>query len=371
MDRRRPVAQEKSISKRWCVMNTIGSLKRNPVLADHQRRTDSFVLRSGKVEDAEELASLFRISYGETTHPCQNTLYIYNAIVSELQEWFVLENDSSIVGCLCIARRTWNRTWESCHGVVHPGARRSGGISSLIKLSFEGFDPNPIEIGFYVPRSKASYSIMSQIRKGVLVGHDGGPNTVEGIKEYHFTAIHPPTADEFRHIAPSYVSELKSSFIKDHLYDPLGLQPVNGAYPNTYFTGPPDTEEHCSFLYSCDAMADAFTLSGYTGTATSEAEVFLELKSAIAIWEKSAYIGAYVLADKVELISKMVALGFVMTAYLPAWHLQVGTRYDCVMLVRHNFSKPPQSHGFDYEVALFDQAYSELTQSLCLIGRND
>ncbi|MDI2593753.1 hypothetical protein POF45_20350 [Pseudomonas sp. 681] len=352
-------------------MNTVSYVERSPVLADNQRRTDGFILRSGKVEDAEALASLFRISYGETTHPCQNTRYIYNAIISELQEWFVLENDASIVGCSCIARRTWNRTWESCYGVVHPGARRSGGISSLIKLSFEGFDPDPIEIGFYVPRSRAIYSIMSQIRKGVLVGHDGGPNTVDGIREYHFTAIHPPAADGFSHIAPSYVSELKSSFIKDHLYDPLGLQPINGDYPNTYFTGPSDTEEHGSFLYSCDAVADAFTVSGYTGAATTEREVFLELKSAIATWETSAYIGAYMLADKVELISQMVKLGFVMTAYLPAWHLHAGVRFDCVMLVRHRFLQPPQSHGFDHEVAFFDQAYSELTQSLCLIGRNN
>ncbi|MBK5416146.1 hypothetical protein [Pseudomonas sp. TH31] len=352
-------------------MNTISYLEKNPMPVDIQRRADDFVLRSGKVEDAEDLAALFRVSYGQTTHPCQSPPYIYNAIVSELQEWFVLEIDSSIVGCSCIARRTWNQSWESCYGVVHPGARRSGVISSLIKLSLEGHDPEFMELGFYVPRSHSIHAIMNQIRKGVLVGHDGGPNMVDGIREYHFTAIHPPAAGEFTHIAPPYVTASNPSFIKDHLYESLGLQPVPGAYPSACFTGPPGTEEHASFLYSCDEMANAFTLSGYTGAAITEYEVFLELKALIALWAESAYIAAYILSDKVELISQMVTLGFVITSYLPAWHVHAGARYDCVMLVRHNFLQSPQSHGFDSEIAFFDHAYSELTKSLSLIARTN
>lgn len=352
-------------------MNTTSYLEINPIPVDIQRRTDDFVLRPGKVEDADKLAALFRITYGETTHPCQSPSYIYNAIISEQQKWFVLEIDSSILGCSCVARRAWNQSWEACYGVVHPNARRSGVISSLIRLSLEGHDPELIELGFYIPRNIAIHSVMSKIREGVLVGHDGGPNMVDGIREYHFTAIHPPTAGEFTHIAPPYTATLKTSFIKDFLYTSLGLQPVLGTYPSTYFTGPPGTEKHSSFLYSHDDIANAFTLSGYVGTAATEHEVFLELKDLLESWAKPAYIGAYILSDKVELISRMIGLGFVITAYIPAWHLHSHTRYDCVMLVRHNFFQPPQSHGFDAELVFFGHAYSELAKNLCLISRND
>lgn len=335
-----------------------------------EQQSLGFILRPGRTEDVNSLAELFRITYGQTTHPCRNPIYIYNAMISGLQEWFVVEIDSLIVGCSCIARRPWNQSWEVCYGVVHPDTRRAGVISSLVRFSLENHCPEPIELGFYITRNIASHSVMKKIRAAVLVGGDGGPDMVDGIREYHLTAIHPQAADGFRHIAPWYASTSGTEFISDYLYKSLRLEPVPGAYPATYLTGPQGTDQHGVFLYSYDTAANALMLSGYVGASETERGVMDELKALLQHWKSAEYVSACVLADKLELISSMIRLGFSITAYLPAWYQQDSARYDCIFLVLQDFPQAPRSHGFDAEVMFFDQAYSRLANSLCNISPN-
>ncbi|EJM78550.1 hypothetical protein [Pseudomonas sp. GM55] len=335
-----------------------------------EQQSPGFILRPGKTEDVNSLAELFSVTYGQTTHPCQNPIHIYNAMISGLQKWFIVDIDSLIVGCLCIARRPWNQSWEVCYGMVHPDTRRAGLISSLVRLGLGSHFTESIELGFYITRNIASHSVMKKIRAAVLVGHDGGPDMVDGVREYHFTAIHPRAADGFRHIAPWYASKSGTEFISDYLYKSLSLEPVSDAYPATYLTGPQGTDQHGALLYSYDPAAKALMLSGYVGTSETGQGIMDELKALLQHWKSAEYVSACVLADKLELISSMIRLGFSITAYLPAWYQQDGARYDCILLVLQDFPQVPRSHGFDAEVMFFDQAYSRLTKHLCNISPN-
>lgn len=139
---------------------------------------------------------------------------------------------------------------------------------------------------------------------------------VNGIREYHLTAIHPQTADDFRHIAPWYASTSGTEFISDDLYKSLRLEPVPGAYPATYLTGPQGTDQHGAFRYPYDTAGNALMLSGYVGASETEQGVMDELKALLQHWKSAEYVSTCVLADKLELISNMIRLGFSITAYL-------------------------------------------------------
>ncbi|KTC37721.1 hypothetical protein AO265_21740 [Pseudomonas sp. ABAC61] len=330
-------------------------------------KTDAFEFRPGTVEDIDGLAELFQIVYGHTTHPCQSPAYIRNSMNCAQQRWFVVANKTALQGCACITSRPWNQSWEVGYGVIHPDARRGGAISNLIRLSLEDHRPEPIELGYYTPRNIAIHSVMKKIKPAVLVGHDGGPNKVDGIREYHLTAIHPPTQEGFVHIAPWYARACETDFISQYLYASLQLEPVLGAYPHTYLSGAPGTERHGQLLYTLDPEANALMVSGHVGSYPTEREVLQELASLLQTYKEVEYVSVQVLADKLELFGGLMQQGFAMTAYLPAWHLQGGARYDCITLVWQKFAQAPRSHGFDEDVAFFDQAYARLGDTLCSI----
>ncbi|POA54792.1 hypothetical protein C1889_14745 [Pseudomonas sp. FW507-12TSA] len=330
-------------------------------------KADAFEFRPGTLEDIDGLAELFQSIYGHTTHPCQSPVYIRNAMNSDQQRWFVVENQCALLGCVCITRRPWNQSWEVGHGVIHPDARRGGAISNLIRLCLEDHRPDAMELGYYTPRNIAIHSVMGKIKPAVLVGHDGGPNKVDGIREYHLTAIHPPAQDGFVHIAPWYAKSSGSDFISQYLYASLQMEPVLGAYPNTYLSGAPGTERHGQMLYTQDHEANALMVSGHSGNYPSEREVLQELEALVQAHKDIEYVSVHVLADKLELLGGLMRQGYAVTAYLPAWHLQGGARYDCINLVWHKFDQAPRSHGFDEEVVFFDQAYARLGDNLCSI----
>lgn len=332
---------------------------------DIGNNNDSFSYRPAALKDSARLAELFQTVYGNTTHPCQSPGYIRDSLMSGLQLWYVVELDSIIMGCGCIARRPWNQSWEVCHGVVHPAARRTGAISKLIELSFDSHHPQPMELGFYVTRNIASHALMLKLRPGVLVGHDGGPDTVDGIREYHLTALLPAKLAGLRHIAPWYARAPGAEVISQHLYPALGLEARPGTYPQTCLSGPASLASHGQLLYSHDPDNSTLTLSGQAGGYLPQPRALAEIISLLRQSPDLQYVCVQILADKLELLAGLIGLGFAITAYLPAWHLEGGARYDCIQLVLQSFASRPRSHGFDDQVTFFDLAYAQLAKRLC------
>jgi N-acetylglutamate synthase-like GNAT family acetyltransferase len=332
---------------------------------DTVKHNDSFSYRPAVLKDCARLAELFQTVYGTTTHPCQNPSYIRDSLMSGLQVWYVVELDSILMGCGCIARRPWNQSWEICHGVVHPAARRTGVISNLVKLSLDSHRPQAMELGFYVTRNIASHTLMLKLQPGVLVGHDGGPDTVDGIREYHLTALLPHPVAGLRHIAPWYVRSPGVEMISRHLYQALGFEGKPGAYPATCLSGPASQSSHGQLLYAHDPFNRTLTLSGQTAGYLPQPRALAEIIGLLQQSPELQYVCVQILADKLELLAGLLGLGFTITAYLPAWHLEDGARYDCIQLVLQTFSSRPRSHGFDDQVTFFDLAYAQLAKRLC------
>lgn len=323
------------------------------------------LLRPGRAEDADDVAELFRATYGKTTHPCKNPSFIREGIDRKQQLWFVVDDNSVIRGCICTALHSWNRSWEVCFGIVQPQFRNSGVASRLAHMCLETVCPGSLELGYYTPRLPSVHHIMTKEKDAVLVGHDGGPNMADGSREYHMLAIYPPEKRGFCHVAPLSDPVLRAPFIRHRLYDFLKTQPVPGVYPDVYFTGPPGSERDTLFRFSHDELANAITLSAYLGLGTTASEVAADLDTFIARHPSIHYWGAYVLSDKSELIRGMLQNGFVMTAYLPAWHLHGNARYDCAMLVRHDFPYAPEKHGFDADIEALSHTYAQLADDIC------
>jgi N-acetylglutamate synthase-like GNAT family acetyltransferase len=326
-------------------------------------------LRHATVEDSNGLLELFRITYGLVGRPCQNPTSIRNAIASKHQIWIVADAGSSIVACLGIVRHKWNLSWEIACVRVDPRFHRSGLNSRMIRAGLRSLRPQPSELGFSVTHTPMAYSALCKTVDSVLVGHDGGPNVIDGVREYLMTAIVRPVEGGFLHFFPPHEVLLCSPVIKNRLYAPLGLRRMPGAYPCVYFVGSPGSKHDSLFGYLLDETSSAITLTEYAKASAAQREIATDLQVFVARHPNVAYVSACILSDKVELVRAMLEMGFEITAYLPAWYLHQNARYDCVMLVRRNFSQTPDKRGFGAEIELMDDAYAQLASQLCRPSR--
>jgi hypothetical protein len=161
------------------------------------------------------------------------------------------------------------------------------------------------------------------------------------------------------------VTTRAADFVRRLLYPALRLGVTPGNYPDTFLSGPTGAERHGQLSYTQDPQAGALMLSGQCGRYPSTQAVLAELGALLRQHAQAEYVSLLILADKLELLASLRRLGFVITAYLPAWHLENGSRYDCLQLVFQDFAVAPRSHGFDNDIARFDLAYAHLANNLC------
>jgi hypothetical protein len=326
-------------------------------------------LRHATIEDSIGLSALSCRTEGLIAQPCQNPSSIRNAIASKHQIWIVADDGSAIVACLGIARHKWNLSWEIACVKVDPRFHRSGLRSRLIRAGLRCLRPHPSELGFSVTCMPIAYRALCRTVDSVLVGHDGGSNVIDGVREYHMMGIIRPSDGGFLHFSPPHEVLLCSPVIKNRLYAPLGLRQMPGSYPRVYLVGSPGSRHDSPFRYLLDETASAITLTEYAKTCATQREIATDLQAFVARHPNVAYVSACVLSDKVELLRAMFEMGFEITAYLPAWYLHQNARYDCAMLVRRNFSQTPHKRGFDAEIELMDDAYAQLASQLCRPSR--
>ncbi len=312
------------------------------------------------MSDAGGLARLFQLTYGDTSHPCQQEQFIRDGIASGWMHWQLVEWGDGIGACVCLAIYPWNHSREVCFGAVLPSLRQMGIVSSLCRLCLESVSPKVGELGFCTLRQPVSLRAVRKFLTTVLLGHDGGPNTVAGVREYHLLAMHPPYYEPFPHVAPNVQAILASAFVRERLYAPLGLRMLPGVYPATSFTGHECAECDGAFHFSRDDAIQALFIGTYRGEQPVEAA----LRAFLIEQGDVRYVSARVLADKTTLIASMLRMGFEIAAYLPAWHWENGMRFDCLLLVWRDFDAQPLVHGFAEEVAELDQAWITLAAAL-------
>ena len=330
-------------------------------LQANEHQQPYWTIRLADLNDADTLAALFRLVYGNSTHPCQSAGNIRNGIASRQELWFLAEADSQVIGCISVITHSWNRSSEIGCGIVHPAFRNCGLGSRLIQACIGKLGCGST-LGFYLARSRTPHLLANRIAgfHSVFIGHDGGRHISSGTREVHMLAIAESASTNFRHIAPDHGAASRSCLVQENVYGPLGLRPIRGYYPDICFAGSPGEEGNAMFEYSFDSVADALELRSYCGPWEMEADIADHLEDFTLRHRDVSYISAQVLADKAELIQRMVEMGFKITAYLPAWCWYQKARYDCLMLVKSQFAEQPAMNGLESSFENLDRAWTML-----------
>ena len=74
-------------------------------------------VRKAQPGDAECVASLFRIAYRLSSHPCQRSEFVTGALARG-DFWYLAVVEDRIVACQGMTFHHWNRSWEFSRGVT-------------------------------------------------------------------------------------------------------------------------------------------------------------------------------------------------------------------------------------------------------------
>ena len=327
-------------------------------------------IRRARAEDAGQIAALFQLVYEASSHPCKREEFVAQTLDRGRPDvWHVSECGSRITGCMGMLPHRWNRSWELVRGVTHPDFRGGGLATELAqRLVDEAWASDECDLVVSFPRSLTVCRILSD---GVqpefrIVGHDGGINIAGARREYHLVAIAFNARNRFERISPDGGSPEMAPFVRDAVLAPLGLSACPGAYPPLLIAGEyPRHPDYGPFTFSYHPFcpSDSLEITAYTGPKAHEAAIAADLLSTLESFAYVRHVRLAVLADKTGFQAILRSAGFGVTAYLPAWHLQNGVRYDCVLMTRRTTSDEPGDHGTRDVIDRFNVGYSDCIHS--------
>jgi GNAT superfamily N-acetyltransferase len=325
--------------------------------------TKTLTIRNATPEDSSSIAGLFQLAYGQSSHPCKDAPHIRESICSGYAAWRVAFDQDRVVACVTLIVNTWNHSLELARAVTLPEYRGGGLGTELMQSSVDDACSSSscdVIVGF--PRSRTMLHIVSGLKPSMLpVGHDGAINVANGTREYHAITYRPNPGVRFRHYIPNSPSLADSEFVRNNIFGPLGFNPDRAEYPPRWVVG--DGIEHpdlkpFSFAYNPFCPSAAIEITRYNAQSRDSGHVARELILMLESFYHARHARLVVPVDKSEFIEKLAEVGFEMTAYLPAWYLHQGGRYDCVMMVRRRFSGEPTNHGVREVVDHFRQGFS-------------
>jgi hypothetical protein len=255
----------------------------------------------------------------------------------------------------------WNQSWEITRGVTHPGFRGAGLATALAQHCIADACASPLgDIVFGYPRIYTMQRILSEaVKPGMFpTGHDGAINIANGVREYHLFSMFPKPGALFRHVIPEHRSLPDSSFVIENVFAPLQLTPEPGRYPEEIICGQsvshPDLKP-LSFGYDPFCPSDSLEVTAYTGDSRDPATIAFEIDACVKSFNYAKHVRMAVLIDKTDVIRALRTLGFAVTAYLPAWRVVNGDRYDCALMVRSKFDVEPSDYGLRPWIDRFGQ----------------
>ena len=328
---------------------------RATAMADRQTR-----VRAASALDVDGLVALFRAVYGDTSHPCKERAFVESTIRSAGFIWRVVSARERIVACSAAVEHAWNRTWEVGRGVTDPEYRSEGIGTELCGQCVAAACEMPgCDLVHGYPRNATVVRMAARSNPPLrIVGHDGGINIANGVREYHGAIIGRNPNARFRHVTPACASLARTEFVQREIYEALGLRPEPGAYPADWIAGRGTAGRPFSMEWDPRCPSQALEVTGYAGGAKTAASVIRELDGALAERPDARHVRIAVLADKTSFIRGLAEAGFLPAAYLPAWYWRNASRYDCVLLVRRNFVDEPASDGLDEAVSRFSEGLS-------------
>jgi hypothetical protein len=367
-----------NVKSKLCLMNNPYSTgTRAPALRLNTSEAEPpetfpFVLRGAVPTEADQIASLFRMAYRESSHPCKETHYIESTFQTGCDSWYVAVKDDQVLGCTASRLQQWNGAYEMCRSITLPEYRGYGLGTRLYAKSLEEScrrQDCDLTVGF--PRTYAMYRLMTKdIRPAfVLVGHDGAMNIANGHREYHLLGLTSNGREPLRRVVPFNSALATSRFVQEEIVEPLGVESHLGDYPSAYVVGSGAGKAvragKATFRveYDPSSPSQALEITGIAGPRLSSTEVSGAFSELLQTYRDARHVSAYVLVDKERLIRDLAPLGFAITAYLPAWHKVRGKRYDAVLLCRRTCAESPAMHETQEIIGKFDHAYADLGQS--------
>jgi GNAT superfamily N-acetyltransferase len=307
-------------------------------------------LRKARVDDATQMSELFRITYGESSHPCKDPRHIRDTIQNGSCVWRLAADASRVVACSSLIINDWNRSWELGRGVTLPEYRGEGIATTLQQQALDEACASPrCELMLGVPRNRTMLKIARDLRPAFHpVGHDGAINIANAVREYHTIAFAAKPNAGFRHYIPRFRTLADHEFVAANVFQPLGYCPERGEYPDVWVAGNASGYRGLgsfSFEYDPSCVSNSLELTGCDITYSDARQAADSLLLILEGLPDVLHVRLAVPIDKIEFIAHLTDAGFEITAYLPAWFRVGRGRYDCVLLVRHAFQDEPVDHG--------------------------
>ncbi|OXI92463.1 hypothetical protein CFB41_35690 [Burkholderia sp. AU33803] len=321
-------------------------------------------IRRGTVSDTSGICALFEREYGDSSHPCLDAGYVRRAVSNKSELWFVAEEEThATIGCMSVSYNAQNRSWEYGRAMISRHHRHLGVLSALMQSAIDTLPAADHDLAFAIARTDIALRALLRHLDGVVVGHDGSPDSAHGVREHHVIALETFRSPRFKHCLPLSPIFRESDVLRSAIFEPLGVAGTPAPYPDTCFWGH-GYECADDFTFRVDERADAIYLCQHAGGPyMTERDVTADLLRFLKRRGTTTYVGAIVLADKLTLVKAMLDAGFRITAYLPAWHWSRGARYDCLLLARrdHGFAS---KNGLDAHIDVLDAAYREIGQRI-------
>jgi len=327
--------------------------------------SDGHRIRRARVDDAPDIAALFQLVYEASSHPCKVSEFVSDTLLADDRNlWLVSERGGELTGCMGMLLHPWNRSWEFVRGLTRPDCRGGGLATALAQhTTAVAWESDSCDLVIAFPRSRTMSRIITDaITPGfTVVGHDGGINIAAGQREYHLVALcvgHGRQSVD--RVVPDNNQVAAQDFVQREVIEPLRVPGRAGQYPPVLIAG--DHVRHpdygpFTFEYHPFCPSDSIEITAYTGPKSDPCAIANDLVLTLESFEFVRHVRLAALADKTAFIEALCADGFQRSAYLPAWYLENGARYDCVLLTRRTTAEEPADHGTRNLVDHFSRGY--------------
>jgi len=327
-----------------------------------------FEFRAPLEQDAEPIAQLFQIVYRESSHPCKEAAFVRATFHSGRDFWLVAVANGRVVACTAMQRQPWNGVFESCRSVTHPEFRCHGLGGLLYQRILDQVSRRPdFTYVFGFPRTRGMLRLLCADVElpFVILGHDGAMNVANGCREYHLVGMTTNNREPLRHVVSERGNVASAPFLQRQVLSRLGMIGEVGSYPSDLVVGPVGEQQAVvdgvviEYRFDANLPNRALELMRVEAPGKDAGVVCCALETFLAQFPTVAHVSMNILSDKEELIGQLQHLGFEVSAYLPAWYVSGGRRYDCLMLIRQSFTEDPVAHETMELIQEFRQGLSD------------
>lgn len=373
-------------AREWCIrvgetgttLQESTETTRVPSIHASQGTADRMIVRRAEPSDAPVVAALFHSVYRDSSHPFQSTASVRSFLEDSRNFQLLAQIGNCIVASMAMTFSHWNDSYELGRAITVPNYRRHGLAGLLMQRVVDWVAAAGMgELIFGYPRVRRIVELCATLDpKTVVVGQDAARNIADGRRETHLIVCGIPRYARFKHVAPPAGEWLDSRFLREQIYTPLGLTVSPGRYPAHVFVGAASQNRMRSggWLFDdCtgDPSASLEVIGRQRRPATGD-EICKELDECLSGFPEVQHLTATVLADKLGVIRALAERGFEISAYLPAWYSENRCRYDCVQLVRRQYTDTPALQDFpDVLAALqveFENALARIRASKSVHG---